>query len=239
MQPVMSVLICVGPGSAPFLKAAVESVVRAEPPDTQPLEIVLALNRGSGPAEHAVAEELSILPGVVLTCSDGTGYADNINTAWSAATGEYIARQDADDLTHPWRFAASHFALQGEGIHVVTCNMVRFESGDGFGDGPAEGCAMDWPDFWYGRHHGPPAATAVCHRNVYRAVMPLSEKYSITADSEWIVKAYESGFTNWLHLDFVGYAYRQHAGQMTKRNAGAHAMYQALVRERIPACLSG
>ena len=238
MQPVMSILVCVGPGSAPFLKAAVESVVGAEGWGDGPAEVVLAVNKTTDGAARKIVEAIADFPCVVVTEGNGTGYADAMNAAWNIATGKYIARQDADDLTHPWRFAHSHFVVSKTKADVVTCSMVRFESGNPDYDEAPQGRRMDWEKFWTGRDHGPPAVTVVCHRKIYEAAMPLSEKYSITADSEWIAKVYEAGFTNWEHIGAPMYAYRQHPGHMTKRNKGAHALYQRLVQERIPECFT-
>jgi len=146
--------------------------------------------------------------------SSHVGYAEAWNISMSAASGEFIARQDADDFCTNDRFATMIQYARITGI--ATCKMIVVNM-DG---NPLSGCpigtAMRQCDYMRGRGWGPPSATIVARSTICGLAHPLSAAYSVTADSEWTIRVLRSGYTKWHHVNRALYFYRQHPNQSTK-----------------------
>ena len=73
----------------------------------------------------------------------GKGVADALNTGLSHARGKYIARMDADDISHPTRLEKQYnYAFTHPNINVVSCLVKHI----GYGNYNQEGYAkhVDW-----------------------------------------------------------------------------------------------
>jgi len=142
------------------------------------------------------------------------GYAEAMNCAMSMASGDYIARQDADDFCTADRLTKMMEFATVTGI--ATCQMIRVDADGKQLSGTREGTAMVCKDFLAGRAWGPPSITTVARRDICEIAHPLRRKYSLTADSEWAIRVIKAGFTNWKHVKQPLYFYRQHDQQSTK-----------------------
>jgi glycosyltransferase involved in cell wall biosynthesis len=113
----VSVLLPVKNG-LPFLHDAIASLVAQTHPDVE----ILVIDDGStdGGPQEVVAQALSH---VRVIKSNGQGVAAALNAGLRAATGAFIARQDADDWSHPERLARQfEYLTQHANIDVLaTC----------------------------------------------------------------------------------------------------------------------
>ncbi len=113
----VSVLLPVKNG-LPYLHDAISSLTAQTHPDVE----ILVIDDGSddgGPQELS-AQALSH---VRVIKSNGQGVAAALNTGLRAATGAYVARQDADDWSHPERLARQYeYLLRHTDIDILaTC----------------------------------------------------------------------------------------------------------------------
>jgi glycosyltransferase involved in cell wall biosynthesis len=97
-MPRVSVIMSVFNGE-PFLRAALESMFRQTFTDFE----FIIIDDGSTDRSAAIIREY-IDPRLILLEQDNQGIAMALNRGLSIAQGEYIARQDADDISHPERF---------------------------------------------------------------------------------------------------------------------------------------
>jgi hypothetical protein len=113
----ISVLLPVKNG-LPFLHDAIASLVAQTHPDVE----ILVIDDGStdGGPQEVIAQALSH---VRVIKSSGQGLAAALNAGLRAATGVFVARQDADDWSHPERLARQfEYLSQHPGIDVLaTC----------------------------------------------------------------------------------------------------------------------
>ena len=94
----VSVIMSVFNGE-PFLRAALESMFHQTFTDFE----FIIIDDGSTDRSSDIIREYSD-PRVILLKQDNQGIAMALNRGLSIAQGEYIARQDADDISHPERF---------------------------------------------------------------------------------------------------------------------------------------
>jgi len=75
--------------------------------------------------------------------NNGEGIADALNTGLSHAQGRYIARMDADDISHPARLEKQHdFIVNHPNIDVVSCRVKHIVHGHDSQEGYAK--HVDW-----------------------------------------------------------------------------------------------
>jgi hypothetical protein len=113
----ISVLLPVKNG-LPYLHDAITSLTAQTHPDLE----ILVIDDGSddGGPQEVIAQALSH---VRVIKSNGQGVAAALNTGLRAATGAFVARQDADDWSHPERLARQYeYLLRHTDIDVLaTC----------------------------------------------------------------------------------------------------------------------
>jgi glycosyltransferase involved in cell wall biosynthesis len=118
--PLISVLVPVRNGAA-TVGAAVTSTLAALPENAE----VLVCDDRSTDATRQVLAAVRDPRLVVLRSDTGTGVAHGLNTALEAASGTWVARIDADDVTLPGRFARQLRAAR-RGADLVFSGHVRF-----------------------------------------------------------------------------------------------------------------
>ncbi|HEY3331666.1 MAG TPA: glycosyltransferase family 2 protein [Capsulimonadaceae bacterium] len=98
--PAVSVILPVY-NAAPYLRQAVDSILAQSFADFE----LLVFDDGSTDASRAILESYND-PRMVIHRSDvNKGYVEWLNKGIEEAKGEFIARMDADDISHPERFA--------------------------------------------------------------------------------------------------------------------------------------
>jgi hypothetical protein len=121
----VSVLLPVKNG-LPLLHDAIASLVAQTHPDVE----ILVIDDGStdGGPQEVVAQALSH---VRVVKSNGQGVAAALNAGLRAATGAFIARQDADDWSHPERLARQFEYLSQHADVDVLATCAEFVDREG------------------------------------------------------------------------------------------------------------
>lgn len=135
----------------------------------------------------------------VRVISDGVnqGRSARYNQITQLARGEYIARLDADDMSHPERFAKQiDFLRENPDVDVVSCDFLALTDQDELvsrSHGPTqheEICANAWKSI-YLQHGGIMGKTDWFRRFAY------PEEYKIAIDQALLMSSYrESHFAN-------------------------------------------
>jgi len=119
-RPTVSVLLPVYNG-ARYLRPAVESILAQTFADFE----LIAVDDGSTDRSLAMLREYARRdPRVHVISRPNTGIAGALNDALAAARGEFLARMDADDISHPERFARQLDHLRGHPDCVLLGSRV-------------------------------------------------------------------------------------------------------------------
>ncbi len=122
-MPRVSVVMSVFNGE-PFLRAAIDSVLGQTFRDFE----FIIIDDGSTDRSAEMVRGYTD-PRIVLVSQENRGIAVALNRGLKQATGEYIARQDADDISLPERFAAQVRFLDGhQEIAVVGTGAILIDS---------------------------------------------------------------------------------------------------------------
>lgn len=131
MTPPFSVLLPVYRGDRPdYLRRSFRSVVDDQ--ELRPSEVVIVRDGPVGPELSAVLTEIgerSPVPVVAVDLDDNVGLALALEAGLAACSYEIVARQDADDVSRPRRFAVQ-LPLVAEGLDVVGSAIEEFEGDD-------------------------------------------------------------------------------------------------------------
>ena len=132
IMPKISVIMSVYNGGQ-YLKASIESIIHQTYADFE----FIIINDGSTDASLKIIEGYGGGDARIRIISNGEniGLTKSLNKALKVASGEYIARQDADDISLPSRlelqlnYLESHLqvALLGTGIYVVDADGRKIE----------------------------------------------------------------------------------------------------------------
>ena len=103
-----------------------ESIASILAQSTKDLELII-VNDGSTDASEKIIKEFQD-PRIIYHCTENRGVANALNTALTLAGGQFIARQDADDVSLPTRFAEqlaafskdSELAICGTWAKIIT-----------------------------------------------------------------------------------------------------------------------
>lgn len=117
--------------SASFLQ---ESLISISNQTFGKWELILVLD-GASHEEISIAKRQQLNDSrIILILQNNLGLTKALNRAWSAASGKFIARQDADDISHPNRLQAQlNFLLQNPSNILVGTNTKIINS-DGYTD---------------------------------------------------------------------------------------------------------
>ncbi len=131
MPPKISVLLPVWNGEK-YLRAAVESILAQTFADFE----LLAVDDGSADGTLDILESYSDSRIRIFRLNHG-GIVTALNTGVAAARAEWIARQDADDVSHPTRFAVQMEAAAARPEAVLCYTDVSLLGRDAAGIKPA------------------------------------------------------------------------------------------------------
>ncbi|PWW02835.1 glycosyltransferase involved in cell wall biosynthesis [Paenibacillus cellulosilyticus] len=152
-----------------------------------------------------------------------TGYAGAITTGMYLAKGEYIAIQDADDLSHPARLAIQvRYLNHHPHIDLIGTNYEVFE--DGLPN-------RRMPVYWlkYGEQIGKvyeKGGHCICHGTVmfrgavFDRIGGHTRRIEGAEDYEFIAKVIKPGARNVENLREVLYYYRKHPKQRSRNYFG-------------------
>ncbi len=124
MTPTISVVLPVF-NSEPHLGLAVDSILSQSFQDFE----LIAVEGGSNDASRAILEAFAARDRRVrVIAQTGKGLVGALNQGVALARGEFLARMDADDISHPTRFATQLAFLRGNrDVAVVGCALVLID----------------------------------------------------------------------------------------------------------------
>lgn len=136
----ISVLLPVRNG-LPYLSAAIQSVLSQSFTDFELIVIDDGSSDGSADAVRAIRDDR-----IRLLSTGGAGVAAALQAGLGVATGEFIARQDADDLSDPDRFARQVSCIDRHPRVAVVSSRVRFidHNGDTTANGWTRMVRSEW-----------------------------------------------------------------------------------------------
>jgi glycosyltransferase involved in cell wall biosynthesis len=136
------------------------------------------------------------------------------NEALLMASGDIIARQDADDLQDPTRLDKQVlYLLDHEDIDIVTCRMNWLMHGE---LSLRQAMGMNVKSYMEGKSGGPVCASIVAWKYVYDKVGGFDPDQLAGSDGAWNFRAIIANMA-WGFIAEPLYTYRRHAEQITKR----------------------
>jgi len=141
--PDVSVLMPVR-NAARFVRAAVDSVLLQRGPSVE----LIVVDDGSTDGSRAIVEAIDDRRVRLIRHEPGPGISATLNAGLASATGEFVARLDADDVARPDRFAKQVDALRRMPAVVLTGSRARLIDANGRAiglvDRPCDETAIRW-----------------------------------------------------------------------------------------------
>lgn len=178
-QPLVSVVVpAFEPGE--YLREAIESLLA----QTHPSLEIIVVDDGSTPPCRTVCDAF---PAVHYVAQEHRGPAAARNTGVERSSGDFIAFQDADDLSTAERLEVQMAALRRDpSLGLVLSQLENFHA----------------PDFplpaWFRDEAALPnrmgfVGTALVRRHTFAKVGPFDTAYQIGEDVDWLVRARDAG----------------------------------------------
>lgn len=204
-----------------YLAEAVASV-RAQ---TSPVHEILLVDDGSpSPGLSSAAERL----GVRHLRQDASGLSVARNTGAAAASGDWIAYLDDDDVWHPERLEAQLRALDAVPDAVAACTGGWYMGADGVTFGVGWGAPSVTSSQMIAYQVPPPRITTLLiRRDVYLAVGGCRPAMEPAEDNDLILRLLQQG--EFASVDRALVGYRRHGANITSRGlAGREANRRVL-----------
>ena len=125
--PVISVVMPVFNTSAPILSEAVESILKQSFSD---FEFLIVDDSSSNTETLEYLESISDTRVKVIHNPENMGCTKSLNVGFRAASGKYIARMDADDISLPERMATQYAFMESHPDVVVCGSRVAYDMND-------------------------------------------------------------------------------------------------------------
>lgn len=213
-----------------YLPAAVESILDQTFRDFE----LIAVDDGSRDSSLAILREYEAKdPRVRIISRPNTGIVGALNDGLEAATGELIARMDADDISLPHRFEKQAAFLQSNPYHVLVGSQVMLMDPDG-----ADLCPKRDTEYtheridWAHLNHRWPLVhpTVMMRRSAVESVGRYRAKYQWLEDLDLFLRMAEAGRLE--SLPDVLLRYRLHmASVCATREADQDAIRPGLIAE--------
>ncbi len=204
------------------------------------IEIII-VDDGSTDATVALAERLAVTDARIRVERNATnlGPAGARNRALALARGDWAAVLDSDDLMASGRLEALVAIGNATGADIVADDLVVFEDDPPHTDAPHRATLflggarrpgwitlLDYLDatVMYRRGANLGYLKPIVRLASLRAAgLAYDPGLRIAEDDDFIVRALLAGLRYWLQPD-PGYGYRRHAGSISHRLSGAHAL---------------
>jgi glycosyltransferase involved in cell wall biosynthesis len=181
-MPAVSVIMPVF-NAGPYMAQAIESILAQTLGD---FELVI-VDDGSQDASRDIAASYHDPRVVVVTHTQNLGLSTSLNDGIARATGAYLARQDADDLSHPDRLRQQVAYLEEHHDVALVGTRVQWIDRDGHRlrlSSIAPTClSIRWGHLFHAA--GISGATAVCRREIAAEVGPYDPAFRYANDAEW------------------------------------------------------
>jgi glycosyltransferase involved in cell wall biosynthesis len=219
MNSLVSIIIPVYNGEK-YLAQALESVAAQ---DYAPLEVIV-VDDGSTDGTAQIAQSRA---GVRYTYQANQGSGSARNTGLAAATGDFIAFLDADDLWLPGKLHAQmEYLLEHPDVGFVLANMESFlEPGTTWPAGLNQAYYAQRPVAYL------PSAL-VCRRRVFDKVGLFDAQFRTGEDSDWFFRARDAGVPMAV-VPHVLIRRRIHSGNLTQQTRDVSANLLKLVRASV------
>ena len=125
--PKISVLMPVYNGDK-YLKKSINSILRQTYDDFE----FIIINDGSTDLSLSIIKSYQDKRIKIINNSKNIGIAHSLNKGLNIANGDYIARQDQDDISHPERFMCQVNYLKKNDTDLVDANFVFIDEDDNY-----------------------------------------------------------------------------------------------------------
>jgi glycosyltransferase involved in cell wall biosynthesis len=187
--PEVSVVMSVY-NAAPNLAPTLDSVLTQEGCS---LELIV-VNDGSTDGSARILDDYAASdPRLKVVHQDNAGLTRALIRGCALATGRYIARQDADDISLPGRLRAQCGFLRDHPEAVIVASAMRFVAPEGewmFDVAPADPIALDLD---IARLRIPPLVAACFRRDAYLQVGGFRPTFSVAQDTDLWLRLIELG----------------------------------------------
>jgi len=208
MMPLVSVMMPAYNASS-FIAEAIESMQAQTYKDWQ----LCIVDDGSEDMTAAIAQMYANKDGRIIVESISHGGCPVArNTCLEMATGDIIARLDADDTHDRTRIQHQVNHLLRTDVDIVSCNMTWLR-------GPVTIQKRTGPmvpnAYMAGHSNGPCCASLVAWAKVYAQIGSYNPKLLAGSDGDWNFRAIVEGF-KWGHLNGYWYNQRRHPAQLSQ-----------------------
>jgi glycosyltransferase involved in cell wall biosynthesis len=202
---------------ARYLDESIESVLAQEPDDFE----LVVVDDGSADATPELLARWAARDAriVVVRQERNGGTSRALNAGLAAARGEYLARQDADDISLPGRFAKQAAALDAhaEAVWVTVGRLWIDERGKTLGTAPYLVASPEVTRFLL---HFTPSAIGVPGQTMFRtaaarAIGGWDETYRVAQGWEFVSRLSKQG--SLLALPELGMKYRVHPQRVSEQ----------------------
>lgn len=233
-MPRVSVLMAVRDGER-FLREALASVLGQSLSD---LELVV-VDDGSSDASAAILEAQDDPRIVRLANPKGLGLAQALNRALAVARSDVVARQDADDVSHPERLERQlRFLGEHPDVGVLGTHLERMDAGGrptGAIRGPGSHAAIAWSLALGGNPLAHPSVMA--RRALLERAGGYDERWRVAQDHElWTRLLPRTRFAN---LPEALVRYREHGASLTHTAPTEQLAARLRASRRLAAELAG
>jgi len=115
-SPIITVLMSVYNGET-YLRESIDSILNQTFNDFE----FLIINDGSMDATREIILSYDDTRIILVDNEENIGLSKSLNIGIHRSRGDYIARQDADDISHPMRFEKEYILMREEDCDVVYC----------------------------------------------------------------------------------------------------------------------
>lgn len=228
-SPLVSVVMSVYNGAA-YLREAMDSILNQTYSNFE----FIIINDGSSDGSLAIIRSYS--DGRIRLIDNGTnkGLIDSLNAGISAASGKYIARMDADDISLPGRFEKQVAFMEADAaLGVCSCDYILFsENKETYSAAfKTHDEILGWMLFNASVAHPSlmiRASVLKEQRPVFNAEYKHAEDYDL-----WSRLLFTCRFGA---VNEVLFKYREHAGQVTKVYRGEQVASANRIRKNILEC---
>jgi glycosyltransferase involved in cell wall biosynthesis len=218
-RPLVSVIVPVYNGEC-FLAEALDSIFAQ---DYRPVEVIV-VDDGSVDGTANIAKSFKEVR-YIYQMNQGHGAAKNAGIA--AASGEFIAFLDADDLWAPHKLSVQMEHLLKHANVGYTIARMRTFLGPG----------VEWPSWLNEEHHsrgpiGYVLGTMVARRTVFEQIGTFDTSYRHSNDSDWFFRARDAGIPMAILPDVLLYR-RIHSSNMSQETQAIASELLRVVRSSV------